>query len=291
MERLPTAWSAGASLDGSVDELFSVRVGAFVNRRGVRPRALAFAGDQLLARAADPNDAADALVSALEVYVAERAPDNIILHAGVVGLPGGALVLPGRSGSGKTTLVRALLAAGAEYYSDEYAALDRFGRVVPYARPLSLRDPASGRPRLLSAHSLGAPIGAAPLAVQAVVIVCHAERGAWHVRRLSAARAMLALIPHAAPTRRRPAETLAALRRLVADAEVWAGERGEAADSVVRLAQLTERAGRRGQRPRITQMAACMGEEPLDWRPPTTTLPAIPVAKLATDPPANSSRL
>jgi hypothetical protein len=43
------------------------------------------------------------------------------------------MVLPGKSFAGKTTLVAALVRAGAEYWSDEYAVLDANGDVHPYA--------------------------------------------------------------------------------------------------------------------------------------------------------------
>ena len=51
--------------------------------------------------------------------------------AGVVGWENRAIVMPGASFAGKTTLVRAWLEAGATYYSDEFAVLDRAGRVHP----------------------------------------------------------------------------------------------------------------------------------------------------------------
>ena len=53
-------------------------------------------------------------------------------------------MIPGSSFSGKTTLVRALVDAGAVYYSDEFAALDETGRVFRYAKWLSVRRPNQG---------------------------------------------------------------------------------------------------------------------------------------------------
>ena len=41
--------------------------------------------------------------------------------------------------TGKTTLVKALVEAGATYYSDEFAVLDKEGQVQPYPVPLSIR--------------------------------------------------------------------------------------------------------------------------------------------------------
>jgi len=70
-------------------------------------------------------DVALGLIDAdLRMLIATNTPDWIFVHAGVVALRGRALVIPGESFSGKTTLVRALVEAGATYYSDEYAVLD-----------------------------------------------------------------------------------------------------------------------------------------------------------------------
>jgi uridine kinase len=41
------------------------------------------------------------------------------------------IAIPGRSFSGKTSLVTALVRAGAVYYSDEFAVIDRDGLVRP----------------------------------------------------------------------------------------------------------------------------------------------------------------
>lgn len=56
-------------------------------------------------------------------------------------------MVPGRTLSGKSSLVLALVKAGADYYSDEYAVFDGSGRVHPYSKPLSRRS-GSGPPRL-----------------------------------------------------------------------------------------------------------------------------------------------
>jgi hypothetical protein len=65
----------------------------------------------------------------LRMYIALNAPEHVFVHAGVVGVGERAIVLPGRSFAGKTTLVAALVRAGAEYWSDEYAVLDADGLV------------------------------------------------------------------------------------------------------------------------------------------------------------------
>ena len=98
------------------------------------------AGTNLVADVRGLTDAGRAVAAHAEPFVAERAPDHLFVHAGVVGWEGRAIVMPGASFAGKTTLVQAWLEAGATYYSDEFAVLDRAGRVHPFARPLAIRD-------------------------------------------------------------------------------------------------------------------------------------------------------
>ena len=71
------------------------------------------------------------LESQIQGHIALDATEFVFIHAGVVADGGRAIVIPGLSFSGKTTLVRALVEAGAVYYSDEFAALDENGRVLP----------------------------------------------------------------------------------------------------------------------------------------------------------------
>lgn len=94
-------------------------------------------------------DAVEDLAPGLEIdlyrEVMARAA-GLMLHAGaVVGRGGSALVLAGRSGAGKSTLVRALVARGFGYMTEECVAL-RGGRCAGLPRPLHVDDDAIARP-------------------------------------------------------------------------------------------------------------------------------------------------
>ncbi|MEW6220202.1 MAG: hypothetical protein AB1634_11810 [Thermodesulfobacteriota bacterium] len=71
------------------------------------------------------------------------------LHAGVVALPAGAVILAGPPGVGKSTLVAALCRAGYSFYSDDICPLHaRTGEVHPFPRSLWLApgsEAGSGR--------------------------------------------------------------------------------------------------------------------------------------------------
>lgn len=86
------------------------------------------------------------LVLAFEVDLYRQvigAADGLVLHAsGLVGPSGSALVFAGRSGAGKSTLVRALLARGFRYLSEECVALLDNQRCRGLARSLHVGDAA-----------------------------------------------------------------------------------------------------------------------------------------------------
>ena len=65
---------------------------------------------------------------------------------------GEVVVLLGRNGAGKSTLVAALVAAGARYYSDEFAPLDATGRVHPYRCDLNIRGFGRGQRYAVGRH-------------------------------------------------------------------------------------------------------------------------------------------
>ena len=198
-----------------------------------------------LARTKDTDQILEALEMDLQLYVAERARRRVFVHAGVVGWRGRAIVIPGRTMSGKTTLVRALVRAGATYYSDEYAVLDERGRVHPYPKPMSVRGNGGGRPMKILPEALGGITGVKPLPVGLVVATSYREGARWRPRRLSPGRAVMELLAHTVSARRDPERAFATLRSATAVATVIKGARGEATEIAdVLLGRLSEQEGR-----------------------------------------------
>ena len=233
-----------------VDHLFSLCTRA----AGARQRPRLFEGPRLVRRARDLDVAMqlDLLRSLLEVRVVANAATRIFVHAGVVEWRGRAIVFPGRSRSGKTTLTTALLRAGAKYYSDEYAVLDAFGRVYPWARPLRIRRP--GRlPRSYPVESFGARARQRSLPVGLIVLTRHSASGRWQPRPLSQGKALLALLRNTHVTRARPDLTISVLRRAVRGARALRSERGEAEQVAVSLLsnQSVEEERRQTRAPRV----------------------------------------
>jgi hypothetical protein len=226
---LPPGWKPARPRP--VRMLFSLRVGGVGPRPGVRNYHLLYRDVEQCGRTLDLDAIFEALENELQLYVGENARQRVFVHAGVVGWRGQAIVIPGRSFSGKSTLVAALLRAGATYYSDEYAVLDRQGRVHPYPRRLALRQPAGQRPRRPRAEELGTTTGAKPLPVGLIALPRYVPGKRWDPRPLSQGQALLELMNNTLCALRKPEAALSVLQRLVQGAPVLKGVRGEADDT------------------------------------------------------------
>jgi hypothetical protein len=160
-------------------------------------------------------------------HIAENAPEHVFVHAGVVAVAGGAIVLPGFTWSGKTTLVAALLRAGADYVSDEYAVIGADGRVHPFGKPLSIRD-GTGTASLVPASRFGADTVTVPIKAALVVATAYRPDCPTPLTVGSLGSAVIFVLQHTVPARTRPSQALAAAAALVAEATLLVGLRGEA---------------------------------------------------------------
>src|SRR3954449_2119391 len=186
-------------------------------------------------------DGVEVLLSSLELWVAEHARDRIFVHAGCAVHDGRAIVVPGRTMSGKSSLTAALVRAGASYFSDEFAVIDRRGRVHPYPRPMSIR-PYDGSARLrVPVAEIGGAVGTASAPVGLVAHLRHDGDGGWQVEDLSPGRAALALIDNTVAARSRPRAMLTAVGKATTSARAVAGTRGDADEAAAVLLALLVR--------------------------------------------------
>jgi hypothetical protein len=211
-----------------VDHLYSLRVGGSGAYRGLRHFHQLYAETTRLARTMQLTQVFVALADDLDSVVALEARGRLFVHAGVVGWRGRAIVIPGPSGSGKTSMVAALLRAGATYYSDEYAVLDRRGRVHPFPRPLSVRAGPDGIPRRESAADLGAKTGTASLPTGLIVVTGYQPGASWKPRHLTPGQVFLALLRNTVAVRKQPDTAFQVLRQVASAGSGLAGRRGDA---------------------------------------------------------------
>lgn len=224
---LPPGWRP--AIKPTVKRLYSLVVGGPTSRAGVRRLSILYSDAGRLVRTHDFEEVLRLFEQDMELYIGDQARRRIFVHAGVVGWNGRAILVPGRSGSGKSSLVRALVEAGASYYSDEFAVLDERGRVHPYPIPLSIRPGRDGAARTkYRAEEIGGVVGAHPLPVGLVVITRWLEGSQFRPRPLSAGRAVLELLANTLPARRRPERVLDTLTRLVSQAMILRSPRGDA---------------------------------------------------------------
>lgn len=206
-----------------VDRTFGLRAAGACRCGSRHERPALFGGARMYAP-----DSLNALVTRcgadVKLFVAQRAPRRVFVHAGVVAFDDRAVLLPGNTFSGKTTLVRALLDAGATYYSDEYAVLDARGRVHAYPQPLGIRTRDNTRQIATRAPRWGTK----PLPIALVLLTEHRAGRHW-TKPLSRARAILELTRHTVSYERDPVRALDYLESALRNARAFHGRRNDAA--------------------------------------------------------------
>ena len=231
--RLPPG--AKPSNVGTTDHLYSMTGFANGSNERVTRFNLGYWNLLRFARTRSFDDLIDQFESHVQLTVAEYAPRRVFVHAGVVEWKGKAILVPGLSFSGKSTLVAELLRAGATYYSDEYAVIDRNGRVHPYARKLRMRS--ADAVRRMRAKDFGADTGSKSLPIGLVITTRFKEGARWRPRELTRGKAVLELLANTVSARSQPQMALSFLTKAVASATSLKGTRGEARQIVEWLAK------------------------------------------------------
>ena len=227
---LPPEWKPSQA--GTVNLLYSLMVGGASGRPNIRRFNMLYANASRIARSLELDEVLETFESHSQLYIAEFAPRRVFVHAGVVGWKGRAILMPGRSFAGKTSLVAEFVRAGATYYSDEYAVLDARGRVHPYSRPLSIRPSEGGSSKKHGVEELGGNAGTLPLPVGLVLVSNYKAGAQWRPRHLSAGKGALALLDNTISIRRQPEAAFDVMSRVVSQANVLKGARGEARETV-----------------------------------------------------------
>jgi hypothetical protein len=228
LEKLPFGWKFAET--GAEDFVFSIWW------REKKPDSL-FLDDKRIAKRKDDERIIALFETFFRLTVAEFAPDRVFIHAGVVGWKNRAIIIPAKSYGGKSTMVAALVKAGAEYYSDEFAVIDKDGMVHPFPKPLSWREPDSYRQTDIPIETLGGKQGLKPLPVGLVLLTSFEKNAQWNPNKISLGNGILAILEHTVTTLNRPSQTLGFLHESMKDAEIWQGPRGEADKIAIAILQ------------------------------------------------------
>jgi hypothetical protein len=220
-----------------LDLLYSWVVGGEL-KPTVRTFHIMYEGAGRIVRTLKPAELFEAFETRLRMAVALLSKRFVFIHAGAVGWGGRSMVIPGRSLTGKSALVEALVRAGAEYLSDEYAVLDRRGRVHPFAKPISVRVQNSMRQEPLPVAQFGGRVAERPMKVGAIVFTRYREAAKSRFRAASPGQGILDLVANTVAARWAPSRVMAATCSAAAGATVLRGPRGDAAEAARRLLAL-----------------------------------------------------
>lgn len=173
----------------------------------------------------------DALESQLRLTVAEFAENFVFLHAGAVAYRKKAIIIPGVSFSGKTTLVAELSKRGLEYYSDEYAVIDKKGLLHPFAKKLSVRGIIDDYTQVdIPVEELGGKKGGAPIPIGMILVTKYKKNAKFKPAQLSTGKGIIESIANSVSVRQNPELVLRTLSIVTSGATVIKTNRREVSE-------------------------------------------------------------
>jgi hypothetical protein len=217
-----------------LDNLYSWLVGG-ERRPNVRALDLMYSGAGRIVRTSKRNELQDIFERDLRMNVALLSRKFVFIHAGVVGLRGRALVMPGKTFTGKSTLVEALVRAGAEYFSDEYAVLDSKGFVHPFAKPISIRAPVTLKQSDIGITAIGGRVSSRPMRVKIILTTRYRAHSKSRFQESSPGQGTLDLVANAVAARFAPPRVVHIAAQATVSAITLRGTRGEAHATVDQL--------------------------------------------------------
>jgi hypothetical protein len=194
-----------------------------------RKKNLVYKNEKEILRLSRKDWKLDLLESHIRMTVAEFADDFVFLHAGAVRYKDRAIIIPARSFSGKTTLVAELAGRGLEYYSDEYAVIDKNGFVHPFPKQLSMRGIINDHEQVdIDVEEYGGKKGEEPISVGLILVSKFIKRAKFQPKLMTSGEGIIESIANSVSIRQNPQFVLKVLGIVMNQAKVVKTNRSEA---------------------------------------------------------------
>lgn len=205
--------------------LFSIYLG-----KSKQQNSYTYKNDELISTQQTKYFKFDTLESQLRLTVAEFAEDLVFIHAGAVAYKNKAIIIPGVSFSGKTTLVAELSKRGLEYYSDEYAVIDKKGLLHPFPKKLSVRGIIDDYTQVeIPVEEMGGKKGHQPIPIGMILVTKYKKNAKFKPEQLSTGKGIIESIANSVSIRQNPALVLQTLSIVTSSATVIKTNRNEVA--------------------------------------------------------------
>jgi hypothetical protein len=207
----------------------AVHIFSVYRSKSSRQSNLTYCGEKEVVRQNFDDRKIDPIESQIRLTIAEFAEDYVFLHAGAIAYQGKMIIIPARSFSGKTTLVAEFARRGFEYYSDEYAVLDKNGLVHPFTKKLSIRGIVDDYTQVdIPVEELGGRKGVEPLEVGLILVSKFMKGAKFSPRLLGAGEGIIESIANSVSIRQNPQFVLKVLSLVTSRAKIVKTNRGEA---------------------------------------------------------------
>lgn len=168
------------------------------------------------------------------LYVSEKLPGLIAVHAALLHVDDVIVVVPGYSGVGKSSLCVAAMEAGWEVWSDEYCLIDTTtGDVSGWPRPIRQRLPQGGVRRI--DHQ--GPVGPGR-ATHVLTMTYSSEVSGLELEPVSPGQVAMDLMANTVCAQSRAEETFRATTQLAREVTGFGGRRGDVGQALDTLREL-----------------------------------------------------
>ena len=168
------------------------------------------------------------------LYVSEKLPGYVAVHAALLHVDDAVVIVPGKSGVGKSSLCVAAMDAGWEVWSDEYCLINTStGEVSGWPRPVRQRLAGGGVRRI----NHQGPVGPGN-ATHVLAMTYSSEVSGLQLEPESPGQVAMDLMANTVCARSRPEETFRATTALAKAVRGLSGQRGDVSISLAPLRAL-----------------------------------------------------